>query len=381
MDFFDYLAARGEATIPLLPDEYPFAAATRGRGSLSMGVLPACGNARDKTADLAITQSVRPEAATQGRNRIFTLTVLNRGPQAAEYVRLYDLLPPEATLVSARGDDGRGRCSGSSLVVCTLRTLNPQDTWTVNLTVTFPDRGGMDHTVGITSCVHDRPLSNNRDTMTVHPRDLVVDSSFDGVAASDAQPGDGVCADGRGGCSLRAAIEEANAIPGRNRITFANAMTIAVDPNVGALPTVTGQTIIDASGVWDGVAGRPGVTLNGRDGSFLAPRLDADYPVAPVLGRQGICGPGSPSRSARGRWMAGLNAVVSACRAASGFGQLTASCATGWVTRVADNSGATSVESAATMHIAAKARRARLLGNCMVCSCRAIGAIGGTFGG
>ncbi|MBP7376165.1 MAG: hypothetical protein KA956_06785, partial [Pyrinomonadaceae bacterium] len=46
---------------------------------------------------------------------------------------------------------------------------------------------------------------------------LVVNTVGDG---SDLVPGDGFCDDGGGGCSLRAAIEEANAMPGANNIDF-----------------------------------------------------------------------------------------------------------------------------------------------------------------
>ncbi len=46
---------------------------------------------------------------------------------------------------------------------------------------------------------------------------LTVDSTTDTV---DANPGDAICADSGGGCSLRAAIEEANALTGADNIEF-----------------------------------------------------------------------------------------------------------------------------------------------------------------
>ena len=48
----------------------------------------------------------------------------------------------------------------------------------------------------------------------------VVDSSIDDQWAHDASPGDYVCADTFGSCTLRAAIEEANAQGGPHTITF-----------------------------------------------------------------------------------------------------------------------------------------------------------------
>ncbi|MCH8902269.1 MAG: CSLREA domain-containing protein, partial [Chloroflexi bacterium] len=46
---------------------------------------------------------------------------------------------------------------------------------------------------------------------------FTVDSTAD---APDANPGDGVCDDGAGNCTLRAAIEEANALAGADTITL-----------------------------------------------------------------------------------------------------------------------------------------------------------------
>ena len=80
---------------------------------------------------------------------------------------------------------------------------------------------------------------------------LTVNSSAD---SGDVNPGDGVCVDGSGNCTLRAAIEEANALTGANTIGFNISST---DPGyisstdswlirpTSTLPTVTGPVIID----------------------------------------------------------------------------------------------------------------------------------------
>ena len=47
---------------------------------------------------------------------------------------------------------------------------------------------------------------------------FTVTSTADAV---DAKPGDGVCDDGSGNCTLRASIMEANALPGADTITLA----------------------------------------------------------------------------------------------------------------------------------------------------------------
>ena len=93
---------------------------------------------------------------------------------------------------------------------------------------------------------------------------LIVNAEFDDFQAHDATPGDGFCVDATGVCTLRAAIEEANSLPGADTITFASAMTIFLSAAEGAFPDLTESVTIDASGVWNATDGVPGVTINGR---------------------------------------------------------------------------------------------------------------------
>src|SRR5260370_4513728 len=87
---------------------------------------------------------------------------------------------------------------------------------------------------------------------------IVVNSAAD---VHDANPGDGVCetASGNGICTLRAAIEEANALAGADTITFSSSLSSPTTflLSLGKLPittdlTITGKgesnTVIDASG-------------------------------------------------------------------------------------------------------------------------------------
>jgi CSLREA domain-containing protein len=75
---------------------------------------------------------------------------------------------------------------------------------------------------------------------------LVVDSVGD---ASDAIPGDGACLTGAGTCTLRAAIEEANAEGGANEIDFAipgsGVQTIQLGSVLPSLNDTSGPTTID----------------------------------------------------------------------------------------------------------------------------------------
>lgn len=103
-----------------------------------------------------------------------------------------------------------------------------------------------------------------------------VDNSGD---TADANPGDGSCADASGDCTLRAAIEEANASAGADTITFSGAMTITVSTG---LPVINEQVAIDASGVWDSLNDRPGVVIDG--GGLTAPGLHLNADSCAVYG-------------------------------------------------------------------------------------------------
>ncbi|RLC69428.1 MAG: hypothetical protein DRI81_20475 [Chloroflexi bacterium] len=95
---------------------------------------------------------------------------------------------------------------------------------------------------------------------------FVVNSNADDAQSHDATTGDGTCLDDSSRCTLRAAIEEANAYGDPDTtITFNSAMTITLDTAEGALPSIWQQLKIDASSVWDTSNDRPGVTLDGSN--------------------------------------------------------------------------------------------------------------------
>jgi CSLREA domain-containing protein len=89
--------------------------------------------------------------------------------------------------------------------------------------------------------------------------EFVVDSTVDAV---DDNPGDGLCDDGSGSCTLRAAVMESNALPGEDEIILSNEVYILTIPGVDNLAAdgdldirddliITGEgadeTIIDAA--------------------------------------------------------------------------------------------------------------------------------------
>ena len=89
--------------------------------------------------------------------------------------------------------------------------------------------------------------------------------------APDASAGDGVCDTGTGACTLRAAIQEANASAGPDSIAFALGAGNPVIAPASELPTITGAVTIDGA-----TGGATRVVLNGAsagaaaNGIFLA---------------------------------------------------------------------------------------------------------------
>jgi CSLREA domain-containing protein len=99
------------------------------------------------------------------------------------------------------------------------------------------------------------PVLNN----SAHGATFVVTTTAD---ASDSNAGDGVCATSGNVCSLRAAIQEANALSGTDTIEFAigsGPQTISVD---STLPAITDAVVIDGS-TQPGFAEAPLIAISG----------------------------------------------------------------------------------------------------------------------
>lgn len=112
---------------------------------------------------------------------------------------------------------------------------------------------------------------------------FTVNSTDDGP---DANPGDGVCATSGGTCTLRAAIQEANALTGTDTINF-NIIGSGSGPQTinltSALPTITDPVIIDAT-TQPGYAGAPLIELNGSGASGQANGLSISAGNSTVQG-------------------------------------------------------------------------------------------------
>ena len=115
---------------------------------------------------------------------------------------------------------------------------------------------------------------------------VTVDSTGDG---SDISPGNGVCVSSDGSCTLRAALEEANATPGLDTIAFAIGSGVQRITVASGLPTVTSPVVIDG---WTqpGFAGTPLIELRGGSGDGL--RISAGGSTVRGLAINGFSGNG-----------------------------------------------------------------------------------------
>ena len=111
---------------------------------------------------------------------------------------------------------------------------------------------------------------------TGHAATFTVNSLFDDTFSNDSNPGDGTCLDSSPNsntCTLRAAIEEANALAGPDRIEFSVAGEIGPDSGLlGPLPDITDELVIFAGNA-------PGATFGGPpmvylDGAAVDPSSD-----------------------------------------------------------------------------------------------------------
>ena len=87
--------------------------------------------------------------------------------------------------------------------------------------------------------------------------------------ATDANPGDGTCATESGECTLRAAIQEANALPGADTITLpAGTYTLAI-PSFGEDPAATGDLGITADLTINGAGAATTIVDGGGRGTVF----------------------------------------------------------------------------------------------------------------
>jgi len=83
---------------------------------------------------------------------------------------------------------------------------------------------------------------------------------------SDNNAGDGVCNDGSGNCTLRAALEESNALAGLDTINFSIGSGVSTIVLTADLPMITSPVVIDGT-TQPGFAGTPIIEINSNNRS------------------------------------------------------------------------------------------------------------------
>lgn len=158
--------------------------------------------------------------------------------------------------------DPSGNGEGQSLMDNLRRDFTTDSNGNVKFTAVFTS--GLDPGQIVTATATDSSGATSEFSpcgiVQTPPPAFVVDSTGDG---GDVQPLDDLCDDGSGRCTLRAAIEQANATPGPNTINFdiGGIGPPSIAP-MSALPTITGPTTIDGT-TQPGFAGVPLIELNG----------------------------------------------------------------------------------------------------------------------
>lgn len=114
-------------------------------------------------ADLSVTIDDSPDPVMVGENLVYTIEVINNGPDGATNVSLEQSLPAGVTFVSAIPD--QGNCNESAgTVSCDLNDLANGASTTITVTVTPEAQGNLQTTASVSSDDHDPNLADNSDS-------------------------------------------------------------------------------------------------------------------------------------------------------------------------------------------------------------------------
>lgn len=108
-------------------------------------------------ANLILGLLAEPDQVAPGEALTYTMVVLNSGPDPAIGVTLTNILPEEATLLSAPES-----CHGARPVVCDLGRLNPEESALVTLTAAIPAAGTAAAVASVTAATADPDPASNR---------------------------------------------------------------------------------------------------------------------------------------------------------------------------------------------------------------------------
>lgn len=181
----------------------------------------------EQMADLAITRRGVAAASPTRLTLTYELNIANLSPEnagaSASGVTVVETLGSGLTYRTAVSSAGACQASGQNLS-CTLNSLAAGASAKVQVVVDVASSLSLGTTIATASSVRaDQadPLPENNAINTaitmLKPADFLVDSPIEGA---DLNPGDGLCVTAEGSCTLRAAIQEANALPGTQSIAL-----------------------------------------------------------------------------------------------------------------------------------------------------------------
>lgn len=128
-------------------------------------------------ADLAITKTIDDPAPNLGDEVVWTIEVVNNGPDTAENVVITDALPEGTTFVSSSNEDFNAETGEIA-----LGDLAPDEVFSIDITVTVDDADGARTNVAVVSSdTFDSNLDNNDDNSIVDAvaADLMIEKSVD----------------------------------------------------------------------------------------------------------------------------------------------------------------------------------------------------------
>ncbi|MBI3941851.1 MAG: SBBP repeat-containing protein [Chloroflexi bacterium] len=191
--------------------------------------------------NVLLSGELSPSLGTAGNFLTYTIAIVNDMPYAAPNLVLTGTFP--ASMIVQHLDATQGSCSPLAGVGmgCDLGALAGYGTITATVVV-IPSRGGIfTPTMDVSwKSPGDPPIvtSTGFRSVVLQNRAFTVTRTSDSI---DAAPGDNLCADASGDCTLRAAIMEANSVPGADTITLpAGIYTLAI-PGTGENAAATGD--------------------------------------------------------------------------------------------------------------------------------------------
>lgn len=141
------------------------------------------GDCEDKEADLSVVKHGTPEPVEIGEILTYEITVSNQGPEDADNVRLYDIVPNSVELDSVVGCEEYEFEKG--VLTCELNNIDDDDSKTVYVIVIPYEEGTLVNETHVKSPIPDPDMSNNfavEHTMVIEQSDDLPRLDLDSAA-------------------------------------------------------------------------------------------------------------------------------------------------------------------------------------------------------